>query len=1292
MASDPALILLAGMHRSGTSLLASLLPCLAIPIPGELIRADVHNPEGYYERADITDLQERLQVDLGRWWPSASGDLPYGDDWLGLPSSVRTAQRIERCLRSEQQRQSGPWAIKDPRTSLLLPLWQQLSSRVGLPLRLVISVRDPAEVMVSLHHRDGPITGMTPWRAQRLIWRHLHQLLLDSRELSTLVVAYGDWFKPDLAERQLLGLGEFCRQQQPAAEQRRQALQRIDPRHRRSQRRAEELPLAIHPLLQELHQRLSAIARLDPAGQARSLAELRRWMNEATPRQLPPLAGMATLAAEPTPWFDATWYGEQCRQRGLTPPTDALEHFRSQGWQQGLSPCPLTDADWAAAAPQRRELWPAGRLEGLHPWGGAALALSGGDVAAALSRLERWLQDGLSSTDLAAIAAADEHQFRLTDAAFEPQPATSVTAEPLLLGISPDDPELPQWWARLPASDPGDPPTGTAAAAPLGLSLAPLVSGPGSLAALTLARAALVFDPDPERVSLLRRLGVNARLLPPAPAASPRAAATQPQQDGLPAGGGGAPADSGASATAGRAPASLRQLGRKLARKLRSGSFLHVYPRAPALHNFLFFTLRRKAISLSQLIRSGRFSSIPRIFLSDASLSGAYTPLVSVIVPNYNHAAYLEARLDSIFQQSYPHLEVILLDDASSDGSQDVLRAYQARHPDRCRLVLNKENSGSPFRQWRRGLELARGELIWIAESDDFCAPDFLSRLVPHFANPATMLAFCRIEFVAENGRDRVWSMQQYLPELGAGFWQRPLVSSAQRLTGTIWNRRNLIPNVSAALFRSCPDLPLLQDPAWQAMKICGDWLFYLHLARGGLVGYEPGTTSQYRQHPHNTSVSLHRQRVYLEEHLSFAEQLLKLYRLEPDDCRAMQAELHQRWQANQDDPMPEDLRVRIEALRPGSADDPDWRGNILIVVYSMIAGGGEILPLQLANILKQLGFGVTVLNCHQHPDQSGIRAMLRRDIPVVELHSLETLSTIIQELGIDVVHSHHPWVDTTIAELLQGSNDVAHVITSHGMYDELDDDEIARIARLLGPWVKQATYVADHNRAALQRIGLQPEQTTKITNAIAARATTPITRSSLGLDDDAFVICLASRGIREKGWQEAIEAVQLVRRRSERDVQLLILGDGKELQRLQPLHHQPCLHFLGFQQNACRYFACADLGILPSFYPGESQPLTLIECLAAGRPYLASDVGEIRAMLSSLEGLAGQVIPLRDGRADPEAFASAILSYLEDPRLLEQHTRLASLAAGKFDPVAMGQAYAQVYRRALTTSASPTC
>ncbi len=108
-------------------------------------------------------------------------------------------------------------------------------------------------------------------------------------------------------------------------------------------------------------------------------------------------------------------------------------------------------------------------------------------------------------------------------------------------------------------------------------------------------------------------------------------------------------------------------------------------------------------------------------------------PLVSVIIPSYNHAKYLEKRLVSVFQQTYEHFEVIILDDCSTDNSLQIIDRYKDDHHLQA-IYVNNQNSGSPFLQWEKGISLAKGELIWIAESDDYCELTFLDEMVNAFA------------------------------------------------------------------------------------------------------------------------------------------------------------------------------------------------------------------------------------------------------------------------------------------------------------------------------------------------------------------------------------------------------------------------------------------------------------------------------------------------------------------------------------------------------------------------------
>src|SRR5580704_8103971 len=118
-------------------------------------------------------------------------------------------------------------------------------------------------------------------------------------------------------------------------------------------------------------------------------------------------------------------------------------------------------------------------------------------------------------------------------------------------------------------------------------------------------------------------------------------------------------------------------------------------------------------------------------------------PRVSIVVPNYNHARFLPKRIESILRQSYQDFELILLDDCSTDESRTILSQY-ASDP-RVRLEFNQVNSGSTFKQWNKGVKLARGKYVWLAESDDYADERLLEKLMARLeGDPSTVLCYCR--------------------------------------------------------------------------------------------------------------------------------------------------------------------------------------------------------------------------------------------------------------------------------------------------------------------------------------------------------------------------------------------------------------------------------------------------------------------------------------------------------------------------------------------------------------------
>lgn len=657
-----------------------------------------------------------------------------------------------------------------------------------------------------------------------------------------------------------------------------------------------------------------------------------------------------------------------------------------------------------------------------------------------------------------------------------------------------------------------------------------------------------------------------------------------------------------------------------------------------------------------------------------------YRPKVSVIVPNFNHAPYLRERLESIYAQDYTNVEVILLDDCSTDNSREILLEYAQRHRAVTHTCFNELNSGGVFNQWKKALELASGELVWIAESDDYCDANYLSELVRCFRNEAVMLAFSRTQFVGESGKD-IWSTEGLLGEELAQLVAKPFIRSAQWLVNRAWGARNIVPNVSSAVFRHPGRMPLLEDAAWRSLRLCGDWIFYLHLVRGGLVAFSPLATNYYRQHAQGTSFRVRKRDEYYREAEMVATQLLRLYRLEPAVLRQKRDRLYGEWC----DSRGMQSRHQFDALfsiERAEAAAGLRQPNILMVGFALIAGGGETFPITLANTLKARGHSVAFLNLRYTGSEPGVRRMLDDRVPLFELERLDRVGALCDDLGIDLVHSHHAWSDMTLADVLQRHPRVKQVVTMHGMYEAMTGEALARLMPQLESSIDAVVYTAEKNVRCFSADFQARKGFTRIDNALPRKDIHPLPRPTLGIGADDFVLCLVSRAIPEKGWEEGIRAVRAARERSARTIHLVLIGEGEQYERLKPLHQGPTTHFVGFQANIRDWFAMADMGFLPSRFKGESAPLVLIDCLCSGRPMLASRLGEIPAMLQGEHGAAGVLFDLHDFSIDVGELADVVLRVVEDRAAYAAMVAEVPHAVRKFDPDVMAAKYEAVYRQ----------
>ena len=124
-------------------------------------------------------------------------------------------------------------------------------------------------------------------------------------------------------------------------------------------------------------------------------------------------------------------------------------------------------------------------------------------------------------------------------------------------------------------------------------------------------------------------------------------------------------------------------------------------------------------------------------------MNGRAQPLVTVIVPVYNTARYLDACLGSLRELRYPNAEILLVDDGSTDGSGEICRRYAAM--DSRFRVIHEENSGVSAAR-NAGLAQAKGAYIQFVDSDDTVAPDMTGNLVEAMETGCEMAACGYVE------------------------------------------------------------------------------------------------------------------------------------------------------------------------------------------------------------------------------------------------------------------------------------------------------------------------------------------------------------------------------------------------------------------------------------------------------------------------------------------------------------------------------------------------------------------
>jgi glycosyltransferase involved in cell wall biosynthesis len=219
-------------------------------------------------------------------------------------------------------------------------------------------------------------------------------------------------------------------------------------------------------------------------------------------------------------------------------------------------------------------------------------------------------------------------------------------------------------------------------------------------------------------------------------------------------------------------------------------------------------------------------------------------PLVSIRMPSYNHASFIEQALTSVLDDPYPNKEIVIVDDASTDNSDEVIRGWVARNGDRIPVkYFARETNHGIAKTINQTLSQCSGEYIVSLASDDYLLPGGILKRVQYLhENPDKMAVFADCIVVDRNGK--------LIADSGLTEFHHAKISHFRTNSGI---RREFILNWSVPgpvlmIRRGVLDVV----GGYDEQRILEDWDLYLRMAAADLIGFTDGVVSAYRVHGNN--------------------------------------------------------------------------------------------------------------------------------------------------------------------------------------------------------------------------------------------------------------------------------------------------------------------------------------------------------------------------------------------------------------------------------------------------------
>lgn len=389
-------------------------------------------------------------------------------------------------------------------------------------------------------------------------------------------------------------------------------------------------------------------------------------------------------------------------------------------------------------------------------------------------------------------------------------------------------------------------------------------------------------------------------------------------------------------------------------------------------------------------------------------------------------------------------------------------------------------------------------------------------------------------------------------------------------------------------------------------------------------------------------------------------------------------------------------------------------RLHILIAIESFFDGGAEIFAIRLANelaISHQVYFvelypyrskkkeQLSLLDQERiklfQPGKNWVGDWLYKENTqlqlgengtrkqVKKLHNylkIKQVVSFIKKYKINIVNSH-TWDSDVYFARLKNSVNFKLVSSFHGHYAFLADkrENFNSITKSALALMDSVIYTSPEHFETLQFYGVATQKAVKIFYGFTMPALSGTTRYQNGA---SLNLVMVARGIKEKGWEEAILAVVGLLQKYPGMLTLNLVGQGAFLDSLKTTYTNPAIIFTGYSKDVIVMVNAAHVGLLPSWYVAESLPNTVIEYLFCGKPVISSKIGAIEEMMSAGQQIAGVCVPLTNGKVEVAAIAAAIENYIINPELVERDSQIALAASVKFTMNTCVENYLNVFRK----------